>query len=115
MAGLMQDRFREHISVAEVLKANYGSTDDIERVEAIHALESDIERLCCSREADVQTTLRGGSPSCSVVWACLPVWPLSALLLYFTYADNRHNTRADSCCCCLSQACVGRQRLSRLS
>ena len=61
MAGLMQDRFREHISVAEVLKANYGSTDDIERVEAIHSLESEIERLCSSREADVQTTLRGVS------------------------------------------------------
>ena len=68
----MQDRFREHISVAEVLKANYGSTDDIERVEAIYALESDIERLCCSREADVQSTLRGLSSSCSVVWGVAP-------------------------------------------
>ena len=71
MSGLMQDRFREHISVAEVLKANYGSTDDIERVEAIHALENEIERLCCSREADVHTSLRSVSPSCSVVWAWL--------------------------------------------
>ena len=68
----MQDRFREHISVAEVLKANYGSTDDIERVEAIYALDSDIERLCCSREADVQSTLRGLSSSCSVVWGVAP-------------------------------------------
>ncbi len=68
MAGLMQDRFREHISVADVLKANYGSTDDIERVEAIHALENEIQQLCCSREADVQATLRGTCPpSCSVV------------------------------------------------
>ena len=74
----MQDRFREHVSVAEVLKANYGSTDDIERVEAIHTLEREIERLCCSREADVQTTLRGVPSSCSVVWACLPVCGLSA-------------------------------------
>lgn len=78
MAGLMQDRFREHVSVAEVLKANYGSTDDIERVEAIHTLEQEIERLCCSREANVQTTLSGVSPSCSVVWACLPMCGLSA-------------------------------------
>ena len=57
----MQDRFREHISVADVLKANYGSTDDIERVEAIYALESELEQLCLGREADVQATLRGAS------------------------------------------------------
>jgi len=69
----MQDRFREHISVADVLKANYGSTDDIERVEAIHALENEIQQLCCSREADVQATLRGTCPpSCSVVYSRPP-------------------------------------------
>ena len=73
MAGLMQDRFREHFSVADVLKANYGSNDDIERVEAIHALENELEQLCCSRESDVQATLRGVSKHLVLLnW----YWPL---------------------------------------
>ena len=55
----MQDRFREHLSVADVLKANYSSADDIDRVEAINALENELRQLCCSREANVQATLRG--------------------------------------------------------
>ena len=59
MAAIMQDRFREHLSVADVLKANYSSTDDIDRVEAISALENELRQMCCSREANVQATLRG--------------------------------------------------------
>ncbi|CAK0785030.1 hypothetical protein CVIRNUC_008235 [Coccomyxa viridis] len=59
MAAIMQDKFREHLSVADVLKANYSSADDIDRVEAINALENELRQLCCSREANVQANLRG--------------------------------------------------------
>ena len=67
----MQDSFREHLSVADVLKANYSSADDIDRVEAINALENELRQMCCSREANVQATLRGlpvHSSSCSIVF-----------------------------------------------
>ena len=81
----MQDRFREHLSVADVLKANYSSTDDIDRVDAINALENELRQLCCSREANVQATLRGLPV---ILFCCL----LSGLPIEHTEAAHAHVT-----------------------
>ena len=59
MAVVLQERFREHVAVAEALKASYSSRDDIDRLQAIQQLEDELAQLCTSREADVLAIVKG--------------------------------------------------------
>ena len=62
MAVVLQERFREHVAVAEALKASYSSRDDIDRVQSIQQLEDELTQLCTSREADVLAIVKGKTP-----------------------------------------------------
>jgi transcriptional regulator NrdR family protein len=66
MSVVIQDRFREHVAVAEALRANYSSKDDVNRIYAIQQLEIELSELCRRQENDIQATLRGDN-SCHLV------------------------------------------------
>ena len=61
MAVVLQERFREHVAVAEALKASYSSRDDIDRIHSIQQLEDDLAQLCTTREADVLAIVKGNT------------------------------------------------------
>jgi hypothetical protein len=59
MANTVQERFREHVSVVDALKANYSSRDDVSRISAIQQLEAELSNLCSKRESNVQAVVKG--------------------------------------------------------
>lgn len=59
MSVVVQERFREHVAVAEALRANYSSRDDLNRVHAVQQLETELSELCRRQEKGVQSVLRG--------------------------------------------------------
>jgi kinetochore protein Spc24 len=54
-----QDVFEEHLGVIAALKDNYARKDDAHAVSSVLKLQEEISQLCCTREEQVKTAIKG--------------------------------------------------------